>query len=177
MARSVLALALAGSLLGLAAAARAARPRSHEVAGAAAAEVVVLRPVRQIRPRRSCSAASRSISEVCSVCHGLKLRGVPQPRPALGYSDGAGQSDRGRIQDPGRPERSGRDVRARRPAGRPFPDAVAERERRARALQRRAAGHVGARQGAQLRARLPVVHLRHASPSSRSTASTTSTRC
>ena len=112
--------------------------------------------------------------EVCQVCHGLKLLSFRNlADPAARLFRGAGQGDRRRIQGPGRPERSGRHVRARRPAGRPLPAAVAERERRPRALQRRAARHVGARQGAQLRARLPVVHLRHVHPVSRSTASTT----
>ena len=109
------------------------------------------------------SARLQGLPEVCAVCHGLKyvaFRNLADAR----LLRGAGQGDRGRIQDPGRPERPGRDVRARGPAGRLFPDALAERERRPRALQRRAARHVGARQGAQLRARLPVVHLRHVHP-------------
>ncbi len=108
---------------------------------------------------RSCSAASRSTRRSAQTCHGLKPAFVPQPRRSgrSGIHAGAGGRHRGRIQGAGRAERSGRDVRARRPAGRPFPAAehLEERAAGAPALQRHgAARHVGARQGAQLRARL-----------------------
>ena len=99
-------------------------------------------------------------------------RSATSPSPAVPASPTAQVGgDRRRIQGQGRPERPGRDVRAPRPAGRPFPVAVPERAGGARApMAARAAGPVGDRQGARLRARLPVVPARHRSPSTRSRA-------
>ena len=100
--------------------------------------------------------------EVCQTCHGLSLRVVPQSRRSgrPGLHGRPGAHHRGRVQGAGRAERPGRDVRARRTRRGPFPAALdlEERGAGAHALQRHgAARHVGARQGAQLRARLPAV--------------------
>ena len=70
-----LALALAGSLLGLSHRRRICRGRR---AGAAAPEVVVRRPVRQVR-QGQLQRGFKVYREVCQSCHGLNLLVVPQP--------------------------------------------------------------------------------------------------
>ena len=91
--------------------------------------LVVRRPVRQLRSRRSCSAASRSTARSAQTCHGLQLlsfRNLADPG-GPGFTEAQVDGARGRVQGQGRTERPGRDVRAPRPAGRPLPAAVAER--------------------------------------------------
>ena len=120
--------------------------------GAAVAEMVVLRSVRQIRSR---IAAARPEGLQGSLL-GLSLAELhrfPQSRrsrrPRL--FRGAGVSLCLRLQDQGRPERSGRDVRAAGPAGRLFPRAVPERAGGTRRQWRRLApGPVADHQGAVL---------------------------
>ena len=161
MSRTILALALAGSLARASAPPRRSPPATRR---AAAAEVVVLRPVRQIRPRPA-AARLQGLSRGLRRLPRPQPAVVPQPRPTarlLRRRRSKAIAAEYKVQDG--PNDAGRDVRARRPPGRPLPAAVAERERRARALQRRAAGLLGARQGAHLRARLPLVHLRRVHP-------------
>ena len=113
------------------------------------------------------------------------LRGLPRPeatwRSAISPSRAVPASPRRRSRrsPPSTRSRTARTTRARcssAPAGRPT---ISRRRSRTSTPPRArynggAARHVGARQGAQLRARLPVVHLRHVHAVSRSTASTTS---
>ena len=164
MARSVLALVLAGSLLGLAAIAPPALAADARGAGAAAQKWSFAGPFGKF-DRGQLQRGFKVYKEVCAACHGLKLRGVPQPRRPGGLTSEAqvkaiaaeykvqdGPNDQGEMF-----ERDGR------PADHfptPWPNENAARAR----YNGGAARHVGARQGAQLRARLPVVHLRHVHP-------------
>ena len=129
---------------------------------AAAATLVVLRPVRHLRP----GAAAARLQDLRGSLLDLpqpQAVGVPQSRRS-GRSRlhrGAGDGDRGELPGHRRPERPGPDVPAARQARRSFPAAVPERPGRARrAWRQAAAGHVGARQGAQLRVGFPPIRLR-----------------
>ena len=107
--------------------------------------------------------------EVCQNCHSLKMLSF---RNLHGESSGPAASPKAgveaiarRIQDQGRPQRPGRDVRPAGPAGRSLPAAVRERCPGPPGDRRRAAArHVGARQGARLRARLPEIRVRRLHP-------------
>ena len=122
--------------------------------------------------RSSSSAASRSIARSAPTCHSLKLlafRNLADPGgPSFTEAQAAAVAAEFKVT--GRPERPGRNVPAAGPPRRSFPAAVRQRSGGAQRQRRRAAaGHVGAGQGARLRARLSLVHLRcvHAVPGGR----------
>ncbi len=122
--------------------------------------------VREVRPRPA-AARLQGLPGGLRLLPRPELHRLPQPRRARrpGILRGAGPRARGRIQDPGRPERRRRHVRAARPAGRPLPVAVPERERRRGGERRQGpAGPVADGEGAHLRARLPVVRPRRLPP-------------
>ena len=78
--------------------------------------------------------------EVCQSCHSLSLvafRTLADPG-GPGFTTAQATRGRRRIQGAGRAERCRRNVRASRRAGRPFPEAVCERQCRARGQWRRA---------------------------------------
>ena len=103
--------------------------------------------------------------EVCSNCHRLSI-----PFRTLANPDGPGYSEDQvktlaasyKVTND-EPERPGQDLQAPRHAGRRVPAAgrLPQRSGRRRRARQGAAGHVAARQVAQIRARLPLVHLRH----------------
>ena len=102
-------------------------------------EMVVFRPLRQVRSRRVAARPARSTrksARPATAC--LSWRSATSPKPAvpvISVAQAAGV--RLRVQGQGRPERSGRDVRAAGPARRLFPVAVPERAGGARGQWRR----------------------------------------
>ena len=149
MASTVIALMVAGGLLvgGV-----AERPCRRPWRQAACAEVVVLRPFRQVRSWRPAARPEGLQGSLLGLPRPV-LRRLPQSRRCRRSRifGGAGCGVRVRIQDQGRPERPGRDVRAAGPAGGLFPVAVPERAGGARGQWRRgAAGPVADHQGAFL---------------------------
>ena len=122
----------------------------------------VYREVCQSLPRpQRCSRSAISPSRAVRASRAAQATAV-----AAEYKVKDGPNDQGEMF-----ERAGR-------PGRPFPAAVPERAgARASQWRRRSARPLGDRQGAQLRARLSLVHHRHRSRSTRSTAPTTSSRC
>ena len=104
--------------------------------------------------------------EVCAVCHGLTLLSFRNLAEAggLGYSEAQVKqlAAEYKVQD-GPNDQGEMFERAGRPADRfppPLPNENAARVR----YNARAAGHVGDRQGAHLRARLPLVRVRYVHP-------------
>ena len=86
MSRTILALAVAGALLGSRIASRRP-PRRSTTAGAAAAEMVVLRTVRHSTTAAQLQRGFKVYREVCQVCHGLKMVSFRNLDRALGYSE------------------------------------------------------------------------------------------
>ncbi|MHC2409465.1 quinol-cytochrome oxidoreductase complex cytochrome b subunit [Bradyrhizobium diazoefficiens] len=138
------------------------RARQRRQRQAAGQQMVVRRSLRQVRPRRA-PARPEGLQGSLRQLPRPVLHRLPQPRgsrrPQL--FGGAGGGVRVGLQDQGRSERCRRHVRAPGPAGRLLPLAISERagspcgERRCGAA-RPVADH----QGALLRPRLPLVHLR-----------------
>ena len=161
--RSIFALVLAGR----ARRAGATGVRAIDRAGAAAAvEMVVRRPVRQIR--RSATAAR--LQDLQGSLRQLPFAGdgfVPQSgrRGRSRLQRGAGRGAGFRIQGQGS-RRPGQPDRASRAAGRLFPGPFPNEHAAKSPRRHRAARHVDARQGAQFQPRLSLVHLRrcHAVP-------------
>ena len=99
--------------------------------------------------------------EVCSVCHSLQLlsfRNLAEPGgPASREAQAAAVAAEYKIKDlddKGEPTRTAGRLADHFPS--PFPNELAAKA----AARRRAAGHVDARQGAHLSARLPLVRVR-----------------
>ena len=84
-------------------------------------------PVRQVRPRPSCSAASRSIGRSAPPAIAELWPSATSPSRAGRNSPRPGQGARGRVQGPGRPQRAGDMFERARPPGGPLPVAFPER--------------------------------------------------
>ena len=136
MARSVLALVLAGSLLGLATVAPqpviAADEHSHESPQPPRQKWSFSGPFGHF-DKGQLQRGFKVYKEVCAVCHGMKYVAF-RNLEALGYSDGQVKAIAAEYKIQDGPQRPGRHVRARRPAGGLFPDPVEKRECRARGL-------------------------------------------
>ncbi len=144
---------------------------------AAAAQFLVVR--RHVRPLRYRPAAARLQDLSARFAKSAMASNWWRSAPWAKRADRTSPRPRSRRSRPNTrsrtAQRPGRNVRAPRPAGRSLPAAVPQRPDGAPRQQRRpAARHVGARQGAPVRARLSLVPLRHLPSSTRSSASTTS---